>query len=71
MYVRGWNAIFMCLSVLGVVENTRSKVARVVTGVDLRSTAGNCAWVRTPQLASFVESSTGGGREVVDTAERA
>ena len=24
--------------------------ARVVKGVDLRSTAGNCAWVRTPQL---------------------
>ena len=29
----------------------RSKFARVVKGVDLRSTAGNCAWVRTPQLA--------------------
>ena len=28
-----------------------SKFARVVKGVDLRSTAGNCAWVRTPQLA--------------------
>ena len=27
-----------------------SKFARVVKGVDLRSTAGNCAWVRTPQL---------------------
>ena len=25
--------------------------ARVVKGVDLRSTAGNCAWVRTPQLS--------------------
>ena len=25
--------------------------ARVVKGVDLRSTAGNCAWARTPQLA--------------------
>ena len=24
--------------------------ARVVKGVDLRSTAGNCAWARTPQL---------------------
>ena len=24
--------------------------ARVAKGVDLRSTAGNCAWVRTPQL---------------------
>ena len=24
--------------------------ARVVKGVDLRSTAGNCTWVRTPQL---------------------
>ena len=24
--------------------------ARVVKGVDLRSTTGNCAWVRTPQL---------------------
>ena len=27
------------------------KFARVVKGVDLRSTAGNCAWVRAPQLA--------------------
>ena len=27
-----------------------SQFARVVKGVDLRSTAGNCAWVRTPQL---------------------
>ena len=26
--------------------------ARVVKGVDLRSTTGNCAWVRTPQLTS-------------------
>ena len=25
--------------------------ARVVKGVDLRSTAGNCAWVRTPRGA--------------------
>ena len=24
--------------------------ARVAKGVDLRSTAGNCAWARTPQL---------------------
>ena len=27
-----------------------SQFARVVKGVDLRSTAGNCAWARTPQL---------------------
>ena len=27
---------------------TRGQFARVVKGVDLRSTAGNCAWVRTP-----------------------
>ena len=27
-----------------------SQFARVVKGVDLRSTAGNCAWVRAPQL---------------------
>ena len=27
-----------------------SHFARVVKGVDLRSTAGNCAWPRTPQL---------------------
>ena len=27
--------------------------ARVAKGVDLRSTAGNCAWVRTPQLTSL------------------
>ena len=28
--------------------------AWVVKGVDLRSTAGNCAWVRTPQLTIFL-----------------
>ena len=28
----------------------RSQFARVVKGVDLRSTARKCAWVRTPQL---------------------
>ena len=28
--------------------------ARVAKGVDLRSTAGNCAWVRTPQLTGHV-----------------
>ena len=27
--------------------------ARVVKGVDLRSTGGNSAWVRTPQLTCF------------------
>ena len=35
------NALLRCL---------HSQFARVVKGVDLRSTAGNCAWVRTPQL---------------------
>ena len=33
--------------------STGGQFARVVKGVDLRSTAGNCAWVRTPQLASL------------------
>ena len=33
---------------------TRSKFARVVKGVDLRSTAGHCARVRTPQLTSLL-----------------
>ena len=32
------------------------KFARVAKGVDLRSTAGNCAWVRTPQLATCATS---------------
>ena len=30
--------------------NAERQFARVAKGVDLRSTAGNCAWVRTPQL---------------------
>ena len=30
--------------------NVMCRFARVVKGVDLRSTAGNCAWARTPQL---------------------
>ena len=29
---------------------SKSQFARVVKGVDLRSTAGNCAWAQTPQL---------------------
>ena len=33
---------------------TQCQFARVVKGVDLRSTAGNCAWVRTPQLTIFL-----------------
>ena len=33
--------------------------ARVVKGVDLRSTAGNCAWVRTPQLTPAAAPSCG------------
>jgi hypothetical protein len=39
----------------------RSQFARVVEGVDLRSTAGNCAWVRTPQLTLFVARREGLG----------
>ena len=33
-------------------EESLSQFARVAKGVDLRSTAGNCAWVRTPQLTT-------------------
>ena len=33
--------------------------ARVVKGLDLRSNAGNCAWVRTPQLAHSLLPSDG------------
>ena len=33
--------------------NAERQFARVAKGVDLRSTAGNCAWVRTPQLTSL------------------
>ncbi len=33
--------------------------ARVVKGVDLRSTAGNCAWVRTPQLTFLQRGGAG------------
>ena len=32
----------------------KRQFAREVKGVDLRSTAGNCAWVRTPQLACIL-----------------
>ena len=44
-----------------------SQFARVVKGVDLRSTAGNCAWARTPQL-THVHASRGGqvARAVID-----
>ena len=33
--------------------------ARVVKGVDLRSTGGNSAWVRTPQLTCFAGAQQG------------
>ena len=33
-----------------MVAKLRCQFARVVKGVDLRSTAGNCAWARAPQL---------------------
>ena len=36
---------------------SQGQFARVVKGVDLRSTAGNCAWVRTPQLTGFMSQS--------------
>ena len=35
--------------------------ARVVKGVDLRCTAGNCAWARTPQLTEIATSGSGCG----------
>ena len=33
----------------------KCQFARVVKGVDLRSTGVNSAWVRTPQLTSFTD----------------
>ena len=39
-----------CVNVTKLGKNIDRQFARVVKGVDLRSTAGNCAWVRTPQL---------------------
>ena len=47
-----------------------SQFARVVKGVDLRSTAGNCAWVRTPQLTEhLIEPITQLARECLLQAE--
>ena len=37
-----------------MMTDVHGQFARVVKGVDLRSTAGNCAWVRTPQLTKFL-----------------
>ena len=51
--------------------------ARVAKGVDLRSTAGNCAWARTPQLTLCFIASTrrcppswqdGPGADILDFA---
>ena len=42
--------------------NLRRQFARVVKGVDLRSTGGNSAWVRTPQLTCFVNGANGRSR---------
>ena len=39
---------------------SEGQFARVVKGVDLRSTGGNSAWVRAPQLTSF--ESDGGAK---------
>ena len=49
--------VVACMVAALGVSRTRSRgtacqFARVVKGVDLRSTAGNCARVRTPQLTS-------------------
>ena len=35
-------------------RRVQCQFARVVKGLDLRSNAGNCAWVRTPQLAHLL-----------------
>ena len=40
----------------GACDSCTSQFARVVKGVDLRSTAGNCAWARTPQLTCNQEA---------------
>ena len=37
-------------SLIRLRHNDKRQFARVVKGVDLRSTGGNSAWVRTPQL---------------------
>ena len=37
-------------------EKAHCQFARVVKGVDLRSTAGNCAWARTPQLTVLLRA---------------
>ena len=39
---------------LRVWKFVRRQFARVVKGVDLRSTARTCAWVRTPQLTKLM-----------------
>ena len=41
-----------CWNDFNFQADTRCKFARVVKGVDLRSTAGNCAWARAPQLTA-------------------
>ena len=54
-----WKSFFFCSasSWQAICNSIRSQFARVVKGVDLRSTAGNCAWVRTPQLTHFSDAS--------------
>ena len=44
--------------------------ARVVKGVDLRSTAGNCAWARTPQLTNAKQRSTCCGQAAAEYVAR-
>ena len=41
--------------------SARCQFARVVKGVDLRSTAAHCAWVRTPQLTLVHADARSGG----------
>ena len=45
--------LFLWTLECGALCNNKRQFARVVKGVDLRSTGGNSAWVRTPQLTSF------------------
>ena len=49
-------ALSLMFIIILLPPSGRSQFARVVKGVDLRSTAGNCAWARTPQLTVLLRA---------------
>ena len=56
----------LCSGICNPWQHVTCQFARVVKGVDLRSTAGNCAWARTPQLTCWLQACAPDVAAIVD-----